>query len=53
MLGSDVLRIPGIILLAIGITLEAGATGAVRAIKLSSSLQQRSETASDDVPSDP
>ncbi len=51
MLGSDVLRIPGIIVLAIGITLEAGATGAVRAIKLSSSLQQRSETGSDDVPS--
>ena len=53
MLGSTCCGFPGIILLAIGITLEAGATGAVRAIKLSSSLQQRSETASDDVPSDP
>jgi hypothetical protein len=41
MLGSDVLRIPGIILVAIGVTLEAGATGAVRAIKLSAGLQQR------------
>jgi hypothetical protein len=46
MLGSDVLRIPGIILVAIGVTLEAGATGAVRAIKLSAGLQQRSKPAS-------
>ena len=45
MLGSNVLFIPGIILLAIGITLEAGATGAVRAIKLSAGLQQRSRPA--------
>jgi uncharacterized membrane protein len=38
MLGSSVLRIPGIILLALGVTLHAGATGAVRAIKMSASL---------------
>lgn len=38
MLGSKLLLIPGIILLALGFTLEAGATGAVRAIKLSATL---------------
>jgi hypothetical protein len=38
MLGSRALLIPGIVLLAIGITLTAGATGAVRAIKMSATL---------------
>ncbi len=38
MLGSKVLLIPGIILIAVGVTLQAGATGAVRAIKMSASL---------------
>lgn len=38
MLGSKALLIPGIILLAVGVTLQAGATGAVRAIKMSVSL---------------
>jgi hypothetical protein len=38
MLGSKVLLIPGIFVFAIGITLQAGATGAVRAIKMSVSL---------------
>jgi hypothetical protein len=38
MLGSKVLLIPGIFVFAVGITLQAGATGAVRAIKLSASL---------------
>ena len=38
MLGSKVLFIPGILVIAIGVTLQAGATGAVRAIKLSASL---------------
>jgi hypothetical protein len=38
MLGSRVLLIPGIILIAIGIPLQAGATGAVSAIKMSASL---------------
>ena len=52
MLGSKVLLIPGIILVAIGVTLEAGATGAVRAIKLSAGLQQRSKPSARDVPSE-
>jgi hypothetical protein len=38
MLGSSVLLIPGIFVLALGVTLQAGATGAVRAIKMSASL---------------
>ena len=38
MLGSNVLLIPGIFLLALGATLQAGATGAVRAIKMSATL---------------
>ena len=38
MLGSKALFIPGIIVLAVGATLQAGATGAVRAIKMSASL---------------
>jgi len=38
MLGSKILFIPGIFVIAIGVTLQAGATGAVRAIKMSASL---------------
>ncbi len=38
MLGSKPLLIPGVVLIAIGATLQAGATGAVRAIKMSASL---------------
>lgn len=38
MLGSRALLIPGIVLICIGATLQAGATGAVRAIKMSASL---------------
>ena len=38
MLGSSALLIPGIVLIALGVTLQAGATGAVRAIKMSVSL---------------
>ena len=38
MLGSKALLIPGVVLLALGVTLHAGATGAVRAIKMSVSL---------------
>ncbi len=38
MLGSSVLLIPGIVFIALGVTLQAGATGAVRAIKMSVSL---------------
>ena len=38
MLGSRVLLIPGIVFLTVGFALQAGATGAVRAIKLSATL---------------
>ena len=38
MLGSRTLFIPGIIVLAIGLILEAGATGAVKVVKLSAKL---------------
>jgi hypothetical protein len=38
MLGSGVLFIPGIIVMTVGFTLEAGATGAVKAIKMSTKL---------------
>ena len=38
MLGSSVLVIPGVILLAIGLALQAGATSSVKAVKLSASL---------------
>jgi hypothetical protein len=38
MLGSSVLLIPGIFVLTLGFTLQAGATGAVRAIKMSATL---------------
>jgi hypothetical protein len=38
MLGSSLLFIPGIFVLALGVTLQASATGAVRAIKMSATL---------------
>jgi len=38
MLGSSVLRYPGVVLLVVGFSLQAGASGAVRAIKMSASL---------------
>jgi hypothetical protein len=38
MLGSHILFIPGIIILTLGVTLQAGATGAVRTIKMSVNL---------------
>lgn len=38
MLGSKALLIPGILVLAVAATLQAGATGAVRAIKMSAAL---------------
>ena len=47
--GLDVLLIPGIVVLALGVTLQAGATGAVRAIKMSVSLTG-SRPASEDHP---
>lgn len=39
MLGSKVLLIPGVLLLVVGFGVQAGATGAVRAIKMSLSLR--------------
>ena len=38
MLGSSVLLVPGIIVLTIGLTFQAGTTGAVKAIKMSAKL---------------
>ena len=38
MLGSHTLFILGVILLAVGLTLQAGATGAVKAVKMSAKL---------------
>lgn len=38
MLGSSILRVPGIVLLVVGAALQAGATSAVRAIKLGAAL---------------
>ncbi len=38
MIGTSALLIPGIFVTAVGVTLQAGATGAVRAIKLSTKL---------------
>ena len=38
MLGSKILFVPGIVVLTVGVTLQAGATGAVRAVKMSARL---------------
>jgi hypothetical protein len=38
MIGSPVLRIPGVILFALGVTLQAGANGALRAVKMGAKL---------------
>ena len=43
MLGSKVLFVPGLFVLTIGVTLQAGATGAVRAIKLSTKLTRHAD----------
>ena len=56
MLGSHVLFIPGVILFAIGLTLQAGATGAVKTVKMSAKLvsgSQRDDAADDAGPQDP
>ena len=50
MLGSDLLLIPGIVLIAVGVTLQAGATGAVRAIKMSVKLNPAAAPAADPPP---
>jgi hypothetical protein len=51
MLGSHTLFIPGCVVLAIGLTLQAGATGAVKAIKMSAKLVSGRQAASDDTTS--
>jgi len=38
MLGTHALFVPGIVIFAAGLTLQAGATGAVKAVKMSASL---------------
>ena len=48
MLGSSVLRIPGVVLLAIGLMLQAGATSSVKAVKMSATLV--AATRADDEP---
>ena len=48
MLGSRALFIPGIIIMAIGVTLEAGTTSAVKAIKMSAKLLPGHQQAADD-----
>ena len=49
MLGSRALFIPGIIVFAVGLTLQAGTTSAVKAIKMSAKLVSgRRETAGDE-----
>jgi hypothetical protein len=53
MLGSKALFVPGIVVLAVGATLQAGATGAVRAIKMSATLagaRRPSDPAESDAP---
>jgi hypothetical protein len=49
MLGSSALRIPGVFVLVLGFTLHAGATGAVRAIKMSASLAVGGDRASEKI----
>lgn len=48
MLGSSVLLIPGIVVLAVGFALQAGATGAVKAVKMSAQLVAGGAGASDE-----
>jgi hypothetical protein len=48
MLGSHTFFIPGCILIAIGLTLQAGATGAVKAVKMSAKLVSGREPARGD-----
>lgn len=45
MLGSRLLFVPGLVLFAAGVTLQAGATSAVRAVKMSARLSRRGERA--------
>jgi len=51
MLGSKVLFVPGVILFITGVTLEAGAVGAVRTVKMSAKLVSKRDRADDKSPS--
>jgi len=48
MLGSSVLRVPGVVLLAIGLMLQAGATSSVKAVKMSATLVAAKRVDGDD-----
>ncbi len=52
MLGSSTLFIPGLFVLTFGVTLQAGATGAVKAIKMSTKLTTRHPTSIDTAPAE-
>ena len=53
MLGSSVLLVPGIILLAIGLALQAGTSGAVKAVKMSAKLTAGHQPAAEPQPLPP
>ena len=56
LLGSNTLFVLGVILLTVGLTLQAGATGAVKTVKMSAKLvsgSQRDDAADDTGPQDP
>ena len=54
MIGSPFLRLPGVLIFAIGFTLQAGATSAVKAVKMGAKLGRRGpERPADDAPSLP
>jgi hypothetical protein len=50
MLGSSTLFVPGVIIFVIGLTLQAGATGAVKTIKMSAKLVSGRALVSDQTP---
>jgi hypothetical protein len=52
MLGSSTFFVPGIIVFAVGLTLQAGATGAVKTIKMSAKLVSGHKLASDQTPAE-
>jgi hypothetical protein len=52
MIGSPFLRLPGIVLFVVGFTLQAGATSAVKAVKMGAKLRRREAPAGTDPPRD-
>jgi hypothetical protein len=53
MIGSPVLFVPGIVLFAIGVTLQAGATGAVKAVKMGAKLTAPGAAGTVEAPAEP